>query len=141
MGGRDNVLTMLLESKEDLGYLTAVQKLPAHPVQFHQYMLSRCFDAFESAAFKQNIREIEEQDSIQVTSFVRSASIIWLVHLNYILDSEALEESLNSQVMDLFDKHILHWIECMALLWKSYNAVDMLKQIEVSQYVSNCISL
>jgi hypothetical protein len=135
-----------MESIEDLGYLTAVQKLPAHPVQFHQYMLSLCFRAF-SADFQKNLRGLEEQDSIQRTSYkkipkyLQSASIIWLVHLNYILDSEALEESQISQVMDLFEKHILHWIECMAVLWKLYNAVDMLKQIEVSRYVSICILL
>jgi hypothetical protein len=109
-------------------------------------MLSLCLDALDSAAFKQNFVNIAKQDSIQVTTiekipkYLQSASMIWLVHLYCILDSEALEESYNAQVMHLFDTHILYWIECMALLGKLDDAVNMLQQTEVSLYVSACIS-
>jgi hypothetical protein len=138
---------MLLENIQDLGYLKAVQEHPTCSVQFHRYMLALCFDALDSAAFKQNLANIAKQDSIRVATFEKipkyfqSASMIWLVHLYRILDSEALEESQNAQVMHLFDTQILYWIKCMALLGKLEDAVDMLKQIEVSLHVRTYISL
>jgi hypothetical protein len=138
---------MLLKSTKDLGYLKAVHEHPICPVQFHKHMLSLCLNALGSPAFKQTLINIESQGNIQASTstqipeYLQSASMIWLVHLHHILDSEALEESQKLQVMHLFDTCILYWIECMALLGKLDNAVNMLKQIEVSLYVSACISL
>jgi hypothetical protein len=67
--------------------------------------------------------------------------MLWLVHLYCILDSEALVELQNAQVMHFFDTKILYWIQCIALFGKLEEAVDMLKQIEVSLHVSTYISL
>jgi hypothetical protein len=39
-------------------------------------------------------------------------------------------------VMAIFDRHILHWIECMSLLEKLEDAVQLLRQIKLSPNVS-----
>jgi hypothetical protein len=39
--------------------------------------------------------------------------------------------------MTVFDAHILHWIECMALLGKLGDAVHLLRKIQLSAMVSS----
>ena len=67
-----------------------------------------------------------------ISSHIQYYAAFWLVHLEYVLKNQNLEEADNLYVINFFDTHTLHWIECMALLGKLKDAVYLLRQIELS---------
>jgi DNA polymerase III delta prime subunit len=110
-------------------------------------MMGLCLDVLDSSpTFKQDICNIG-RPSIHISTIQPSpvetiskdlvySCIYWLAHLQCILDSQPLKEAEASQVMAFFDKHVLHWIECMALLGLLGDSVHLLRQIELSPRVS-----
>jgi hypothetical protein len=118
-------------------------------VDAHHAMLRQCLDVLDSSpALKQNICNINKND-VHISTISPSpletipqelqySAIYWLVHLDYILNFKDLMEPEAMQVLNFFDTHILHWIECMALLGRLGDSVHLLRQIELSQEVSLC---
>jgi hypothetical protein len=116
-------------------------------INAHRHMLWWCLTVLDSSpVFKQDICNISNA-GIHVSTIspspletipkdVAYSCIYWLVHLQQILDSGPLDEREDSQVMAIFDRHILHWIECMSLLEKLEDAVQLLRQIKLSPNVS-----
>jgi hypothetical protein len=113
----------------------------------HHLIMGLCLNVFETnPAFKQDICNIGKHNvhissinasSLQsITKELEYSCIYWLRHLGHILDSEELQDAEHSQVMKFFDLHLLHWIECMALLRKLEDAVQLLRQLELSHRVS-----
>jgi hypothetical protein len=112
--------------------------------QAHHAMLELCLGVFDSS-LKWNIcklhsnnvclQDINPSPSSRISEALQYSCTAWLVHLDYVLESRELGESEESQVLNVFNKHILHWIECMALLGKLEDAVHLLRRIEVSPKV------
>jgi hypothetical protein len=113
----------------------------------HHLMMGLCLDVFQkNPAFKQDVCNIGKNDvhisSISATSLesitkeLEYSCINWLRHLGHILHSKELQDSEHSRVIQFFDLHLLHWIECMALLRKLEDAVHLLQQLELSSRVS-----
>jgi hypothetical protein len=115
-------------------------------LETHYFMLQLCLDVIQtSQALKQDIcnlgnsvhvSTIDPASLESIPSDLKYSCLYWLVHLEHILTLENLKESVASQVMTVFDTHILHWIECMALLGKLGDAVHLLRKIELSAKVS-----
>ena len=115
----------------------------------HHAMLGLCLDVFDSS-LKWNICELSSNNSClqdinpspsaKIPEALQYSCISWLVHLEHVLESGKLCESDESQVLNVFNKHVLHWIECMALLGKLEDAVKSLQHMELSPNVS-CVQL
>jgi hypothetical protein len=115
-------------------------------IEAHYFMLKLCLDIVEnSPALKQNIcnlgnsvhlSKINPASIESIPDDLKYSCLYWLVHLEHILTWENLKESVALQVMTVFNAHILHWIECMALLGKLGDAVHLLRKIEMSVLVS-----
>jgi hypothetical protein len=115
-------------------------------LEAHYFMLQLCLDVIQtSQALKQDICNLSNSVHVStidpaslesIPSDLKYSCLYWLVHLEHILTLENLKESVASQVMTVFDTHILHWIECMALLGKLGDAVHLLRKIELSARVS-----
>jgi hypothetical protein len=116
-------------------------------LEAHYFMLQLCLDVIQtSQALKQDIcnlgnsvhvSTIDPASLESIPSDLKDSCLYWLVYLEHILTLENLKESVASQVMTVFDTHILHWIECMALLRKLGDAVHLLRKIELSAMVSS----
>jgi hypothetical protein len=111
--------------------------------QAHHTMLELCLGVFDSS-FKWNICELHSDDAClqdinlspsKIPEALQYSCTSWLVHLDHVLESGELGESGELQVLNVFDKHILHWIECMAVLGKLEDAVHLLRRIEISPRV------
>jgi hypothetical protein len=112
--------------------------------QAHHAMLKLCLGVFDSS-LKWNIcelhsnkvclQDINPSPSSKIPEALQYSCTSWLVHLDHVLESGELGRSDESQVLNIFDKHILHWVECMALLGKLEDAVHLLQRIEVSPKV------
>jgi hypothetical protein len=123
------------------------QKHNIPKVEAHYFMLKLCSNIIEtSPALKQNIcnlgnsvhlSKVDPTSLESIPGELKYSCLYWLVHLEHILTLENLKESVASQVMTVFDTHILHWIECMALLGKLGDAVHLLRKIELSAKVSS----
>jgi hypothetical protein len=107
-------------------------------IKAHHYMMGLCLAVLDSApAFKQDIpvSMISSSPLENIPRDLAYSCIYWLVHLREILASEPLGGAEDLQVMAFFDRHVLYWIECMALLGKLEDAVQLLQQIELSAHV------
>jgi hypothetical protein len=116
-------------------------------IDAHCHMLCICLDVLDSSpALKQDICNVGKLNTHLSTISSSPLETIpmdleyscnyWLVHLQWILNSQPLEEAEASQVMAFFERHVLHWIECMALLGRLGDSVCLLRQIELSPRVS-----
>jgi hypothetical protein len=120
-------------------------------IKAHHCMMGLCLTVLDtSPAFKQDICNISKA-TIHVSTISPSpqetipkdiaySCIYCLVHLQQILDYEPLDKAENAKVIAFFDRHVLYWIECLALLEKLEDAVQLLRQIELSTNVS-CFQL
>jgi hypothetical protein len=116
-------------------------------VDAHYLLMGLCLEVLDSSPIlKRDICNISKTD-IHVSTISPSpfetiptdlvyACTYWLVHLQQILDSEPLDEGKDKQVMVFFDRHVLYWTECMALLGKLEDAVQLLRRIELAPNVS-----
>jgi hypothetical protein len=115
-------------------------------IDAHRHMMNLCLDVLDSSpALKQDICNIGKPmihlSTISPSPFetipkdLAYSCTYWLAHLQCILDLQPLEQAEASQVMGFFDRHILHWIECVALLGRLEESVHLLRQIEVSPRV------
>jgi hypothetical protein len=116
-------------------------------IEGHHFMLKLCLDILNSSpVLKQNIcnlgqsvhvSKIDPASLESIPGDLKYACLHWMVHLEYIITRENLKESVSLLVMTFFDIHILHWIECMALLGKLGDAVHLLQKIELSAMASS----
>jgi hypothetical protein len=112
--------------------------------QAHQDMLVLCLDILQ-LMLKENISKLSSNDvslqdidpspSLNIPEALQYSCTSWLVHLGCVLEAQKLSSLDESQVLHFFDKHVLHWIECMALLGKLEDAMYALYRIELSSNV------
>jgi hypothetical protein len=112
--------------------------------QAHQDMLGLCLDIFQ-LMLKENICKLSSNDvslqdidlspSLNIPEALQYSCTSWIVHLGCVLEAQKLSSLDESQVLHFFDKHVLHWIECMALLGKLEDAMYALYRIELSPNV------
>jgi hypothetical protein len=106
-------------------------------IELHGDMLKLCLQTFDSV-FPQVGREPVSKagQTADIPEHLEYSCTSWLVHLEQIISHQQLQDSQESAVLHFFDKHTLHWIECMALLRKLDNAVTALRWLELSTNVS-----
>jgi hypothetical protein len=113
-------------------------------IELHGYMLGLCLQTFNSlfpSDGREPLSKAGQATAVDIPEHLQYSCTSWLVHLAYITGSQQLQDSQESAVLHIFDKHILHWIECMALWGKLDNAVTSLRRLELSTHVSQFYTL
>jgi hypothetical protein len=130
---RESYIYFIHQSAKD--YLTTNRSailLPAGPGPIHHDMFSRSLDAL-SKTLRQDIYDIKDPGPItkdvrpdpDPLASIRYSCVFWFDHLCEV-DDQSLD---NGTIFTFFNKHFLHWLECLSLIHEVSHGLLMIRRL------------